>query len=391
VDSDCDGHEDTDACAYDTIDRADDGTGPALLLSASGDLDGDGVDDLVLASSVGTLRAYAGPWAAGDLDDSTWSWETSGTPAALDVVDADGDGVSALLVGVPDAGAVYLLSDMSADDPDHPAWWVDGDGQAIGTAVTAGADVDADTNADILIGCATCAPDSTEQGVVSIQTLGSSGSALFDGDVATFTGEDGERLGESAVVVDLDADGFPEVVLSSQTEGLRLWLGPVVGTLDSSSSDDEYRVGMEGADYALSLATAPDLDGDGRPGLVVGEPVYEASSTLGRARFYDGSSTGYLTEIWDLIGTSEEVGLGAWARVVRDRVAVGCTETGAALFAPSGYDYLDDALAALSVEDPDATLSGPPAVGDFDADGDEDLILLESSPTANRARLWTDW
>lgn len=389
VDQDCDGEEGDSFCEQATVDREDDGSGAAFLAVAAGDLDGDGVAEGVVARADTTLVGFAGPWAAGELDAGTWAWTATtgfGAGTSLELADLGGDGTASMFVGAPDAGQVLVLDSPLTTGLDTPTWWVDGEGQAIGTGLALGVDHDRDGAEDIVIGCASCAPDSAEQGVVSIQTLGAAGSSVFAGDVAELVGDEAERLGERLAVVDVDGDGFPELFLSSELEGLRRWNGPVVGNLDESTSDKEYNVGDPGGDYALSLADVGDLNGDGAAELGVGEPTLHSGSVNGTVSVYGDSSYDRLT-----IGGAGDHGLGTWVRAAGGMVVVGIRDMGTAVFdgTTSGSLELEDAVAAMAVEDPAAALAIAAGIGDADGDGIEDAVVPEEGPTANRLRWWS--
>jgi len=99
------------------------GQGTLGTVLAGGDLDGDGLSDLVLPSpteGAGQVRLLFGPTSPGELDLSEVQERISGEvegdalgTAALVAPDIDGDGVPDLVLGAPgangSAGAVYLM------------------------------------------------------------------------------------------------------------------------------------------------------------------------------------------------------------------------------------------------------------------------------------------
>jgi hypothetical protein len=147
-------------------------------LAGGGDLDGDGLDDLLVAAdgaAGGQVYVLLGPVSDGDapLDDALPSLvgDTEGDLAGWSVAitgDTDGDARPDVLIGAPgsdlggaeasDGGAVYLVTDAATPgvrtlgDAATARYAGEAPGDAAGRAVTGAGDIDGDNIADLLMG-----------------------------------------------------------------------------------------------------------------------------------------------------------------------------------------------------------------------------------------------
>ena len=173
------------------------------------DLDGDGVTDvLVSAPGQGRVYAYSGAtgeellMVSGGVNDEGFGFALSSAG------DIDGDGVTDVIVGAPlsdangnNSGRVLVFSGLSGD---QLYLWEGQANERYGSAV-AGGDLDGDSFGDILIGAPDFGTVEAERGVIEIYS-GATGFRL-----TRTQGEPGERLGASvARVGDVNGDFFPD-------------------------------------------------------------------------------------------------------------------------------------------------------------------------------------
>jgi hypothetical protein len=239
-----------------------------------------------------------------------------GNPAAPDfgravasTGDVDGDGVPDLLVGAPGAlagaGRVQLLSGLDGsvllDVPGAAA------GGAFGTSVDAAGDVNGDHVPDLLVGApgdSTAAPSAGAAYLLS----GADGTVLdvLLGDAAF------DRLGESvAGLGDANGDGVPDVAAGAplnDAAGNKAGLVRVVSGADGSTL--RTLLGTHERDELGTLvARVGDADGDGRADLLLGIPLADAGAlSNGEVRIV-GVASGETLQSW--AGTAENEQLGS--------------------------------------------------------------------------------
>jgi hypothetical protein len=255
----------------------------------TGDLDGDAYDDLAVgayahAHARGRILLFrGGPKGLGPQPvweargDSPDAWFGYGIGAAGDV---DGDGLGDLLVGekyldLPErhaAGRVALLRGQRLRQGKVPAqaWHLDGQ-QAdadLGVRVTGVGDVNGDGYADVLV----TAPGANGRlGEVSVFLGGPKG--LSRKAAWTLHGADFGLLffGQAACPAgDLDGDGYDDVALGGKdAEGrgkVLIFRGGPRGLARTPSW--QLQAEAAGDQFGAWVAPAGDLDGDGRPDLV---------------------------------------------------------------------------------------------------------------------------
>ena len=290
---------------------------------AGGDLNRDGVEDLVLTAwgwddeslDEGAVFVFFGPvtadtdTAAADvaiLGDDAFDQAGSGLAAGADLT---GDGIDDLLVPAPGADRVGLFEGPLAADAS--LLLSDADRRFVGTlndqfgASVCTADLNGDGSTDVVVGAPLhdSAGHRSSGAVFGFSGPFSSTQLASNADFVVVGDNDVLLVGTSAgapAAGDLDGDGVDELVVPSlfadradgatNTGALSVWADPLSGSVTTAEG---WRT-LEGAaanDNAGTGLSLGDLDGDGFDDLAIGSPAGDAGTTDGGTLYLFSGAT----------------------------------------------------------------------------------------------------
>lgn len=387
-------------------------------LAGVGDLDNDGLDDIVVGAFAyfndGTAYAFYGG-ASGALNassaDVTFTGESSGNSFGFSVEggDLNKDGKADVIIGDPEytysssyssGGRVYLftssLPSSEAAGSANTIWTNNyGSFDELGYSLTVG-DWNGDAKDDAFFGCVERFVYG-DFGTISSST-GNDITSLneFEGTLS------GDYIGDVASGGDLDGDGSDDLAvanLSASAGAVTVYSGEFTGAVDLTTKEDATINGTKSGDsFGYHIAIDGDLNGDGYADLLAGA-IYakgdETSSGVAYGCFgpLSGSS---LASDCDLVlkGASASDAFGFDVAYIGDENVDG--EVDILIGAPgadgkvaaAGAAYLFDgpfSAGSLSASAANATLLGISAsgslgaavdgAGDFNGDGASDLLV----------------
>jgi hypothetical protein len=271
--------------------------------SSAGDLDGDGLDELIVGClSCGTSRqgrvfVMFGPPVTGTTFAAA-SLVFDGTSASQELgaqvefaPDTNGDGYGDLIIASEVSTGMYVFlgpdvggGDVTAADAVIESFESQTETLSVG-------DADGDGLTDLLAG----ADDTNSMGttITSYLCLAPwTGTMSITDAWATFAGESSDASLEAVHMLDIDGDGRAEPVITV-TRGERgeteVFLEPSGGVVSHADADATF-TGERYWDSAMNLPPTPgDLNADGTDDLVIGAPGYDDGDYDGRVYIVHGN------------------------------------------------------------------------------------------------------
>jgi hypothetical protein len=274
---------------------------------AAGDIDGDGVDELVVTTvrdedyEGGAWLLHSLPNGAGTFSEHGTRMEgdpsTRGAGRAASIGDVDADGLGDLLISAPYPGsnALMLLSgpiDQHVDLGNVTRRFVGDEGDTTGHDAQL-LDMNGDGLADVISGAPGRFGTSDVGAVMLVYAPFDEGTTNLrtDADATLLGAKAGDGAGRTlAAGGDVDGDGAADLLIGApyaDREGedrgvVHLVLGPFEGDIELSDARAELRGERPGDLAGMDLALA-DVDEDGLGDLIVGAPLEPTGGDNGGA------------------------------------------------------------------------------------------------------------
>lgn len=286
----------------------------------AGDVNGDGVDDLIIgapASSPGGLHYSGAAYVYSGLDGSLLHFLQGideedyfgRTVCAVGDVNADGFddvGVGAIWAapnGIHGAGSAFVFS--GANGALLHRWDGIDENAHFSSGLSGAGDLNQDGYDDILVGARYAEPGGVLAAGSAFAFSGADGSILHQWDGVEFGGYHGESV---SGVGDLDSDGIPDVLVGAaggDSNSVFVYSGQsgsLIYQLTAAAPPSFFSFGS-------SVANAGDVDGDGVDDIIVGADRYSPSNKAyaGSAFVFSGA-TGTLLFEWEGLEPGDAMG-----------------------------------------------------------------------------------
>ncbi len=295
------------------------GTMGGSSVSGAGDVNGDGLDDIVIGapnfdggqSGEGAAFICLGNATLGTNLILTFQTDEVNAHVGSSVSgagDVNGDGFDDVIIGATGAvngvhlGAAYVLHGNSGGiNVAAPAKTLFSANQGIGTSVSDAGDINLDGFDDIIIGAPLYSTANASLcGAVMIY-LGSGGGIQTPGTIVN-SGQANAKMGNSLDNAgDVNGDGYSDIVVGASTatyqkngEGaVYIWYGASGGISNNKFYATSFVSSQIDAQMGISVAGAGDVNGDGFGDLIVGSHKFDNGQVdEGIATVYYGSSMG---------------------------------------------------------------------------------------------------
>ncbi len=395
-------------------------------VSAAGDVNGDGYDDVIVGAwqytngESGEGRAYIwfGSTAPNPISGSPdWTAEINLAGALFGssvctAGDVNGDGYADVVVGARGVGGGLLGAESGAvyvyyGSPSGPSTSYDAvlfgwtESAHFGSWVATAGDVNGDGYDDILVGAPGYdAFGNTANDNGKVFAYYGSPSGIGGTENWSVTGGLGSQLGTSVCTAgDVNGDGYADVIVGAPKYTPNLV--DVVGRADVylggptglATTPVWTQVGVvTGQRYGIAVSTAGDLDGDGYAEIIVGSPG--APGYQGHISVYFGSSAGpstspctrtsgsFDTQFGSAVCTAGDVNGDGFSEIIvgepyRDLTSPNYSNLGTAWVFTGGQRYPSEAPGWIASDGAADTDNGHAAstAGDVNGDGYSDVIV----------------
>jgi hypothetical protein len=273
-----------------------------LSISAAGDVNGDGYDDVLIgAPGLGKTFAYYG--SAAGLG-ATPNWTTISGAVVGTAGDVNHDGYADVIIGAPGAAKAFVYHGSPTGLGVTPNWTAQHEqtGSQFGAAVSKAGDVNGDSYADIIVGAPGYMHPWWDQGGAFIYYGSATGPSLTPDAAAEGSAE--SKLGATVGAAgDVNGDGYADVVVGApgwggnvcpgcdHQGGIYLYYGSASGLIITPSWG--FTAIQRMANIGVSVNGTGDVNGDSYDEFLVGADLFDNGQTdEGQAYLYYGSATG---------------------------------------------------------------------------------------------------
>ncbi len=315
-------------------------------LDSAGDVNGDGLADVIVGASWYDAGAFASGAAflwygtAGGAptgNPTNADWSVMGTQAnamfgagVCGIGDVNGDGFGDIAAGAPyydngttDEGGVWAYYGGPAGPSTAHDWFHDtgSTNSGYGLRLSTAGDMNGDGYSDLLVAAPLYNHPDADEGLISVYLGGEDGLQTGAPWWYAQSDEAGAQLGLSiACAGDVDGDGYSDIIAgapykSSTAEGggaAYVWLGAATAPPTGTPANAELNLSLN-QDYAhlgSAVSSAGDVDGDGYSDILVGAPHYSGAGLVnaGLAFIYRGSPDGIVhgAAPWLIEGIQED-------------------------------------------------------------------------------------
>jgi FG-GAP-like repeat/IPT/TIG domain/FG-GAP repeat len=256
--------------AFSTLTTVPAGLGPQYICNA--DLDGDGKPDLIVANGdSSTVTIYHNNSTPGNIsftEVASFTMGGSGYPIGVTAGDLDGDGKPDIVISnyYTQKLTFYLNASTSGNIVMDSVLSVPSGNYVLGASI---ADMNGDGKPEVIVAC-------EGSNILSIYTNSSTlGHISFSNETSLMAPSGGSPF--KAVVADIDGDGKPDIVSANSylnTVSVYRNTTPAGGAI-SFASDVDFNTGNFPEGVAIG-----DIDGDGKPDLVVANNTDNTLSVL---------------------------------------------------------------------------------------------------------------